>query len=126
MFWSGSVGSAQVRIVNGINGLWLRVDQTAPISVFDRLLEGGDWPKIEGLDDFELGPVRVVSVRLRELFRPFVIYLSKRDFEFVLELLENPPAPNEKLKEAMRRSKNAIADSRTSDTKSISEIVDTE
>ena len=126
MFWIGSIGSARVRIVDGLNGLWLQVDQTEPISVFDRLTEGYDWPKIEGLDDFELGPVRVVSVRLRELFRPFVIYLSKRDFAFVLKLLENPPAPNEKLKEAMRRYQSAIADSQTSDTKSISEIVDTE
>jgi hypothetical protein len=126
MFWSGSIGIAQVRIVDGLIGLWLQVDQTEPISVFDRLTEGCDWPKIEGLDDFELGPVHVVSVRLRELFRPFVIYLSERDYELVLELLEKPPAPNEKLKEAVRSYQGAIADFRTSDTKSISEIVDTE
>jgi uncharacterized protein DUF1778 len=120
--WSGSIGSAQVRIVDGLNGLWLRVDQTQPISAFDRLTEGYDWPKIEGLDDFELGPVRVLSVRLRELFRPFVIYVSKRDFEFVLERLDKPPTPSERLKEAMLRSQSAIADSQTSNTKSISEI----
>lgn len=126
MFWSGSIGSAQVRIVDGLNGLWLQVDQTEPISVFDRLTEGYDWPKIEGLDDFELGQVHVLSVELRELFRPFVIYLSKRDFELFLEQLENPPAPNEKLKDAMRRYQSEIAAPRTSDTKSISEIVDNE
>lgn len=126
MFWTRSIGSAPVRIVDGQNGLWLRVDQTEPASVFDRLSKGNDWPKIEGLDDCGLGPVRVVSEQLRELFRPFVIYLSKRDFEFLLELLENPPAPNERLKEAMRRYQSAITDSKTTDTKSISEIVDTE
>jgi hypothetical protein len=122
LIWSGSIGSAQVRIVDGLNGLWLQVDQTQPISVFDRLTEGYDLPKIEGLDDFELGPVRVLSVRLRELFRPFVIYVSKRDFRFVLKLLDKPPTPNKKLKEAVRRYQRAIADLQTSDTKSISEI----
>ena len=94
--------------------------------MFDRLSEGYDWPMIEGLDDFELGPVRVVSVQLRELFRPFVISLSNRDFGFLLELVENPPAPNERLNEAMRRNQSAITDFKTADTKSISEIVDTE
>ena len=122
MFWIGSSYSAQVGVIDGQNGLWLRVNQTVPIFVFDRLSEGYDWPKIEGLDEFELGPVRVASVQLRELFRPFVINLSKRDFEFSLEQLENPPAPNEKLKEAARRHHSAIADSQVSDTKSISEI----
>lgn len=126
MFWIGSIGSAQVRIVDGLNGLWLRVNQTEPASVFDRLSEGNDWPKIGGRDDFELGPVSVVSVQMRELFRPFVIYLSRRDFEFLLEQLDNPPAPNEKLKDAMRRYQSEITDSRNSDSKSISEIVDTE
>jgi uncharacterized protein (DUF1778 family) len=126
MFWIGSSYSAQVGVIDGQNGLWLRVNQTVPIFVFDRLSEGYDWPKIEGLDEFELGPVRVASVQLRELFRPFVINLSKRDFEFSLEQLENPPAPNEKLKEAARRHHSAIADSQVSDTKSITDIVDTE
>jgi len=124
MFWIGSIGRVQVRIVDGQNGMWIRVNQTKPASVFERLSEGYDWPKIEGLDDFELGPVRVVCVQLRKLFRPFVIYLSNRDFEFLLEQLENPPAPNEKLKEAMRCYLSEIADSRTSDTKWISENED--
>ena len=52
--------------------------------------------------------------------------LSERDFQVLLEMIKNPPAPNEKLKEAMRTYLSLITDSHPSDTKSVSEIVDTE
>lgn len=52
--------------------------------------------------------------------------LSERDTQLLLEMIKNPPAPNEKLKEAMRSYLSLVADSQPSDTKSISEIVDTE
>lgn len=52
--------------------------------------------------------------------------LSERDFQVLLEMIKNPPAPNEKLKEAMRTYLSLIADSHPSDTKSNPEIVDTE
>jgi hypothetical protein len=44
----------------------------------------------------------------------------------LLEKIKNPPAPNEKLREAARQYLTAIADLSISDTKSLSEIVDTE
>jgi hypothetical protein len=52
--------------------------------------------------------------------------LSERDTQLLLEMITNPPAPNEKLKEAMRSYLSLVADSQASDTKSISKIVDTE
>lgn len=52
--------------------------------------------------------------------------LSERDTQVLLEMIANPPAPNEKLKEAMRSYLSLVADSQTSDTKSVSEIIDTE
>ena len=52
--------------------------------------------------------------------------LSDRDIQVLLEMIKNPPAPNEKLKQAVLRYQSASVDSQTSDTKSISEIVDTE
>jgi hypothetical protein len=54
------------------------------------------------------------------------IELSERDTQLLLEMIANPPAPNEKLKEAMRSYLSLVADSQTSDTKSVSEIIDTE
>ena len=52
--------------------------------------------------------------------------LSERDTQLLLEMIKNPPAPNEKLKEAMRNYLSVVADSQTSDTKSVSEIIDTD
>jgi len=52
--------------------------------------------------------------------------LSARDTQLLLEMIKNPPAPSEKLKEAMRSYLSLVADSQTSDTKSLSEIVDIE
>ena len=52
--------------------------------------------------------------------------LSERDIKVLLELINNPPAANEKLKEAMRHYKSVTADFHTTETKSVSEIVDTE
>jgi hypothetical protein len=52
--------------------------------------------------------------------------LSERDTQVLLEMIANPPAPNEKLKEAMRSYLSLVADSHPSDTQSISEIVDTD
>ena len=52
--------------------------------------------------------------------------LSERDIEVLLELINNPLVPNKKLKEAMRHYKSMTADFHTTETKSVSEIVDTE
>ncbi|MFY9854577.1 MAG: DUF1778 domain-containing protein [Terracidiphilus sp.] len=52
--------------------------------------------------------------------------LSDHDIQVLLEMIKKPPAPYEKLKEAMRHYYSAISDSQTSDARSISKIVDTE
>jgi hypothetical protein len=52
--------------------------------------------------------------------------LSDRDFRLLLEMIKNPPAPNEKLRQAVRQYLTAIAGPPTSDTQSVSEIRDTE
>jgi hypothetical protein len=45
--------------------------------------------------------------------------LSDRDIQVLLEMIKNPPAPNKKLKEAVRRHQSGFADSRNSDEKSV-------
>ena len=52
--------------------------------------------------------------------------LSNRDIQVLLEMIKHPPAPSESLRQAVRQYLTAIADLPTSDTKSISEIIDTE
>jgi uncharacterized protein (DUF1778 family) len=52
--------------------------------------------------------------------------LSDRDIRLLLDMIKNPPAPNEKLRQAVRQYLTAIADPPTSDTQSVSEIRDTE
>lgn len=58
--------------------------------------------------------------------RTHTLGLSDRDIRLLQEVIRNPPAPNKKLRQAVRLYLAAIADLPISDTQSVSEIGDTE